>query len=206
MKIFENKKNKKFQGIVLAIIALIIVIGSLFIYFYYKQPEKVVKVPPKKTTYNLSSIGLSIKNDGYLFTTKDNGYKKLKASIEEVLNNVEKPGLETNTIPDTSDKKHKKEVSVENLKNSTVNVGSIIYIDGVIKTKIKATPELEHFGTSDVNGNLVIPAHEFVIILSGEYKGLLLTRSTQDAERWSAWEVGTNSIQELTELVRRGIK
>lgn len=206
MKMFYYKDKIKNKRILISFFIVIIIFLSWITYNQFKTPEKVLKVPPKKTTYSLSSIGLSIKKDGYLFTTKDNGYKKLKLAIEDVLNDIEKPALESNTIPESEDKDNKKIVTINEIKEKTVNVGSIIYVNDHVKTKIKITPELEKLGYSDDDSNLIIPVHEFIIILSGEYKGLLFTKTDQDTKRWSAWEINKDSIQKLTELIREGIK
>lgn len=90
--------------------------------------------------------------------------------------------------------------SIQEIERKYISVTLWLPETQKISTKIIKNPA----GSADKYGNQIITTDRVLLVLSGPYQGMVLTRSESTNGTWTVWDTESSPVRDLVEIVRKG--
>jgi hypothetical protein len=174
-------------------------------FFFWEKKEPPKSVVERKLEISAGEIYIYGAGQDFIIYSSQKAYPIFKQALLDTIFAINGVAFNGRIFPEDvpGGKDAGGQPGLNQIKDKYVGLGAFLGTEQNLLTSYKTDSPAAN-GKIGANGYLYIPADQVVIILSGEYKGLVFTRNSYQKREWVAWKTDRAKYMKLVDLVTVG--
>lgn len=174
-------------------------------FFFWEKQEPPKPVVERKLELSTGEIYIYGAGQDFIIDSSLKAYPVFKQAMVDTILAINEVAFNGRIFPEDvpGGKDAGGQLGINQIKDKYVGLGTFLGTEQNLLTSFK-TDSPAAYGKIGADGYLYIPADQVVIILSGEYKGLIFTRNSYQKKEWVAWKTDRAKYMKLVDLVTAG--